>query len=304
MRGGFELTDRPSWADGLVEGLAEWMRSQKRKKAPKPLRRLRQAGESARRLATAGERVRPHFVVIGAQKSGTSGLYSYLVQHPQIVAPRRKELHFFDGGKPGRPDAYRLGLRWYQAQFPRCAELPASSVTGEASPSYIYMPRVAERIATHLPEARLIAVLCDPVERAISHYFHSVRMGQERLSLAEALRQEDERLRGSRRREPYQSRAFRRFSYKARGRYKEQLERFYHHLAPEQLLILDSGDLLQDPAGTYLVSLGLSPISSHPISTPAMSARSAEIGARMCRSRSTMSWRPISGRTTMHCTRI
>jgi hypothetical protein len=130
-----------------------------------------------------------------------------------------------------------------------------SGVVGEASPSYLFHPLAAERVARMLPNARLIALLRNPVDRAFSHYQHEVALGREELSFEDALAQEDERMRGEldrMLRDPtYFSHAWWNYTYAARGRYAEQLERWFAAFPREQLLVLLTDDLAADTASTY-----------------------------------------------------
>lgn len=109
----------------------------------------------------------PDFIIIGAPKSGTTSLLSWLGQHPKIWCHPRKELHFFNG-------AWQQGKHWYFAQFPQF-EHNSGIRRGEATPHYFLTPHVAERIAETAPQARLILILRDPLQRAISWIEHLKR---------------------------------------------------------------------------------------------------------------------------------
>jgi len=113
---------------------------------------------------------------VGAQKAGTSSLYSYMVQHPQVLPAARKEIHYFDRH-------YDKGLRWYRRHFPLRARLSSERLSGEASPYYLFHPHAPRRIAETLPDARILMLLRNPANRAISHYFHEARVGREKLPL-------------------------------------------------------------------------------------------------------------------------
>jgi Sulfotransferase domain len=198
------------------------------------------------RLATAGARRLPDFLVIGAQRAGSTALFAQLCAHPAVAAPSHKEIHYFD------LQSFR-GRRWYRSHFPPAAS-SRGRITGEASPYYLFHPAVPARVAEALPEVRLIALLRDPVARAYSHYQLSVRDGHEPLGFEEALRAEPERLAGEEERlladGAYRSHAHRHQSYAARGAYAEQLRRWHTHVAPERLLVISSEELFADPAGT------------------------------------------------------
>ena len=198
-------------------------------------------------------RVLPDFLIIGAQKSGTSSLYRYLDQHPQVRGSVPKEVHYFDGGLEAGIDSYALGESWYRAHFPLCSEM-AGKRAFEASPLYLLHPLAAERIAALLPHVKLVAILRDPTERALSHYFHNLRNNalrqfREDLPPLEAMAAEEARLAPVLDAHDYKSEAFRAYSYKARGRYLEQLQRYRDRFPRENLLVLRAEDLFEDPAG-------------------------------------------------------
>lgn len=200
------------------------------------------------RLATWQDRVLPDFMIIGAQKAGTTSLYSYLAQHPHLFASHRKEVHFFDGGLNPRVNTFRRKERWYRAHFPRAGELGSRGQAFEASPLYLFNPLAPRRIHDLLPGVRLIALLRNPVERAISHYFHERRKGRETLPVMEAMQAEEERLAPVIEAQDYKSDAFRRCSYKSRGIYHRQLKRYLDYFPRENLLVMDSDDLFRRPA--------------------------------------------------------
>ncbi len=128
----------------------------------------------------------PRFLIIGAQRSGTTSRYEYRLVHPRVAPAARKEIHCFDL-------RFDKGMDWYRAQFPDCA---GGLVTGEASPYYVFHPHVPERVRRHLPDVKLITLLRNPVDRAYSHYQHEVRLEREPLSFEEATEREGERLDG------------------------------------------------------------------------------------------------------------
>src|SRR5439155_17110919 len=189
--------------------------------------------------ATAAARPLPDFLIIGAQKAGTTAHYSYLRQHPAVAGPPWKEVSFFDRH-------FSRGEAWYRGNFPNA--LRARGLVGEASPSYLFHPLAPERVDALLPDAKLIALVLTPVDRAFSQYQSEVALGREPLSFEDALAAEDERLRGEEERlraDPgYFSHAWWNYTYRARGRYAEQVERWLAAFRREQLLILPSEELL------------------------------------------------------------
>ncbi len=199
------------------------------------------------RFSTNGLRALPDFIIIGAQKSGTSSLFNYLRQHPQLVPSYRKEVHFFDGGLDPQVDTYAKGEAWYRAHFPLKTRVMGDAYTFEASPLYLYNPLVAERIFKLTPHVKLIALLRNPTERAISHYFHEERQGREPLPIAEALAAENQRLEDVLRDGNYKHPNFIHCSYKSRGLYKKQLDRFFERFPREQILCVSSEGFFSQP---------------------------------------------------------
>lgn len=202
----------------------------------------------------------PDFVIIGGMKCGSTALFQYLIQHPQIQGSVVKEVHFFDS-------RYAKGLKWYRKHFP--IKLPGRvMLTGEASPYYIFHPAVPERIWQTLPGVKLIALLRNPVDRAYLHYQHAKRKGFENLSFEEAIEAEPDRLKGERERlladVNYRSSVYSAHSYVARGIYWEQLTRYYRFFDPSQILVLQSERLLanpQDVVNQTVAFLGLPPFT-------------------------------------------
>ena len=174
-------------------------------------------------------------------------MFSYLAQHPQIRPSFVKEVHYFDGGLNPQKDNYKIGPGWYRAHVPLQASLSPDDLTYEASPLYIYHPLVPARMYDLLPDAMLIALLRNPTERAISHYFHSVRKKKESLPILEALMEEDRRLAPIFETRDYKNEIFRRYSYKRRGLYKAQLERFLQFYPASQLFVIGSETFFANP---------------------------------------------------------
>jgi hypothetical protein len=172
----------------------------------------------------------PSFLIVGAMRSGTTSLYRYLVEHPNVFLPGIKEVHFFD-------DKYDLGLTWYSDQFSKGVSFRQ---VGEATPNYMYDPVAIERIGHDLPRALLVLILRNPVDRAYSHYLHNRVRGKERLSFEDALAAEPQRLVRS----PVDRRMY---SYADRGRYLPQLSAIFKEFPPASVSVLVFDDLVRDP---------------------------------------------------------
>jgi hypothetical protein len=210
---------------------------------PEPARRVVRNAVWTYGKATARIRPLPDFLILGAQKAGTTALYAYLRRHPKITGPSWKEVSYFDRH-------YARGPSWYRGNFPNLLRARGVLV-GEASPSYLFHPLAPQRVKELVPEARLIALVRNPIERALSHYNHELALGRERLTFEDALGAEEGRLEGEEERlraDPrYFSSEWWSHTYKARGRYAEQLERWLEVWPREQLLILPSEELLDEP---------------------------------------------------------
>jgi Sulfotransferase domain len=164
--------------------------------------------------------VLPNLIVIGARKSGTSSLYHYLACHPEVTMSRRKELRFF-GDRYSRWDR---GVDWYEAQFDG-ADTP---VRGEASPAYTSYPvrrQVPEQMCQVVPDARLIYLVRDPIERIVSEYVDSYSEWRALGAFAQAIRTKVGQ------------------QWLAVSSYHQQLERFLAHYPQEQILVIATEEL-------------------------------------------------------------
>jgi hypothetical protein len=178
------------------------------------------------------------FLIAGVQKGGTTALFDYLSDYPDVALPAVKELHFFDDEAQdwARPD-----YAAYHARFPA----PAGRPCGEATPIYAYWPGSLERIAAYNPAMKLIMVLRDPVQRAWSHWRMEFARGAETAPFAWCIREGRQRLFDA---EPWAH--HREFSYVERGFYGEQAERLLSLFPRKQLLFLKSDELRADPGET------------------------------------------------------
>lgn len=221
--------------------------------------------------ATAPLRTGPDYLVIGTKRGGTTSLARWLLDHPD-VAPlfpareTRKGTYFFDVN-------FGRGLAWYRSHFPtriahrvRGRKHPHPPVIGEASPYYLHHPHAAGRARRIAPGAKIIALLRNPVERAHGHWAERMRSGVESLDFSEAIRIENDRLRGEEQRmidDPrYVSFAHQHQSYIDQGRYARGLRRWLGAFPDDQILVLRSEDLYTDPVATFdqvLDFLGLRP---------------------------------------------
>jgi hypothetical protein len=194
----------------------------------------------------------PSFLVIGAGNAGTTSLYHYLGQHPEVFMSPVKEPKFF-ALEGGLPDYQGPGDRWvmtqtsanravteleeYRALF---RGVQGEKAVGEASPAYLCNPDAPERIRRHVPEAKLIAILRDPAERAYSAYMHQVSSGRETLPFAEALDAEDSRTRAN---------WAPGWQYTREGFYYGNLARYFELFGRDRVEIGLYEDLVRDPVG-------------------------------------------------------
>ena len=171
----------------------------------------------------------PDFLGIGTQKGGTTSLQKLLEQHPDAFLPITKEVQYFTLH-------YNESEQWYREHF---QQANSKQICGEITPYYLFHPEAPQRIHALIPKARLIVLLRDPVERALSQYFHARRLGFEELDLEAALAAESERLASG---DPY---SHQKHSYLSRSRYELQLQRYQRLFAHQQLLILRSEDFFE-----------------------------------------------------------
>jgi len=185
-------------------------------------------------LMTHRRRMTPDFLIIGAQKGGTSSLFYYLKFHPEIIRPIKKEIHFYN-------IHYQKGLKWYQAHFPLKSE---SHITGEASPDYIFHPLSAQRIKALNPEMKIIVLLRNPIQRAYSAFQMNKRMGIDpRDNFEEAVQYELENDKGVEQIYDYDKHNF---FYLARGKYAKQLAVWKEHFSDNQFHIIQSDVFFKD----------------------------------------------------------
>ena len=187
----------------------------------------------------------PNFLIIGAPKAGTTAIYAYLSQHPQVFTSELKEPAFFawEGGEPrfagphnARPARYNVrDIERYRQLFRKVENRPRA---GEASTIYMYAPQAAGRIHHYIPHAKLIAVLRDPVDRAYSAYRHLVRDGRETLTFEQGLAAEPSRIAANWRPGYY---------YKQVGFYCAQLRRYFELFRREQIAVYTYDEFKTDP---------------------------------------------------------
>ena len=163
----------------------------------------------------------PTFVIIGAQKCGTTALHSYLLRHPEISMSRPKELDYFVAERN-----WDRGLDWYRERFD-----PSKPVRGESSPNYTTHPRFAgvpERMVDLIPDAKLIFMVRDPIKRIRANWIHTYSNRVESRPMHEAVLDES------------------RLSYIMRSKYHMQLTRFLEHYPMERILIVEQDELMNE----------------------------------------------------------
>lgn len=181
--------------------------------------------------------VKPDFLIIGAKRSGTTSLFSYLMQHPSTASPKKKELDYLYA-KDFNPDTYR--------EF-----FPDTGYTGEATPNYLIAQVCARRIREINPDVKLIALLREPVARILSEYPKQVARGMVSESLASLTRAETKRLSAISIEKALGDLDYfhhhRRTSYLLRGLYYHALKMWHEVFPPESLLVVNSEQLFENP---------------------------------------------------------
>jgi sulfotransferase family protein len=209
-------------------------------------------------IATAPMRGLPDFLIIGAKRGATTSLWNHIVGHPNVLPlfPSRQRIK----GTSFLTTNFGEGPAWYRSHFAteayrwvRRQRDGVRPLMGEATPYYLFHPLAPERAAAVAPEAKLVAILRNPVDRAYSHYRERARHGVETLAFEEALTAEEARLEGEEARiieeRGYASYAHEHLSYAAQGRYAPMLERWFAFFPRDHVLILLNDDFDRDRDG-------------------------------------------------------
>ena len=213
----------------------------------------RQQLEFRFRKLTASHRMLPDFLIIGAQKAGTTSLYSHLTKHPCVGAAFEKEVRYFN-------DHYTEGVDWYKAHFPtkrtrdRTMQREGTRfITGEGEPSYLPNPVAAQRIMDLVPDVRLIVMLRDPVKRAYSHYQHRFTRNREKRTFEQVCATDKETLKDGWDNLPAGDLirlGHAHYSYLPRGFYYEQLKTWMSVFPKESFLVIKAEEFF---AGTQAI---------------------------------------------------
>jgi len=177
----------------------------------------------------------PNFYVVGAQKSATTSIHHYLMQHPEIYLPEQKETKFFvDDNK------YHNGLKFYEETY--FSDRKNQKIIGEIDPDYMYFEDALDRMVNDLEikELKFVFILRNPVDRAFSHYLMTYRRGLEKMSFSEAIKAEAGRIRKN-----YDFKMH--YSYVTRGYYHDQIKRFLSYIDSQQIYIMLTEELKADP---------------------------------------------------------
>ena len=197
----------------------------------------------------------PNFILFGVSRSGTTSLYQYLSQHPNIEPCAVKETRFFDM-------YYERGINWYRMNYPSVWQKFVFTklknkkfITGEASGAYIENPHTPKRIHDLDPNIKLILLVRNPVDRAFSHYIRKMKNGSEKLSFEESIEQEKSRIQGEQdkmeKNEKYYSSIFHSLGYLTKGLYAIPLKNWLKYFSMKQILVLENGEFLHDPEKVY-----------------------------------------------------
>lgn len=203
--------------------------------------------------ATARWRMTPDFIIVGAQRAGTTTLFRMLSEHHQVTRPTlNKGVAYFDLN-------YHRSWSWYLGHFPlrRPALMPWRKrlVTFESSGYYMLHPLAPARIAADLPDVKIVVMLRDPVDRAHSAHRHEERRGFETEDFETALRLEPHRIEGEAdrivRNPTYASYELQHHAYLERGQYADHIERIAGSIGYDRIYIIDADRFFEDPAREF-----------------------------------------------------
>ena len=178
----------------------------------------------------------PNLFIVGAAKSGTTSLYHYLAQHPEVFMSPVKEPHFFSKVRYGTQ--YSQPVNEQQSYLKLFVNAGGYAIRGEASPSYLWCPITASRLKQKVPNAYIIAILRDPIERAHSHYLMDVQANRQPLSFSKALHEDYDR---------FEKGWHISNLYIELGLYAQQLQKFYDEFASQQIKVILYSDLVHEP---------------------------------------------------------
>lgn len=250
--------------------------SQVKDRSPRWAKDVANAATRTAALATVGRRQGPEFLITGTKRGGTTSLFNYLLMHPGVLGlypesrgKKSTDFFFADSGQ---------SLPWYRSHFHTAGRkarmarrLGYAPVGGEASPYYVWDPRIADRVRAAFPDVKTVLLLRDPVERAWSHYQERRQNGVEPLGFAEALAAEPARLHGeleAMAKDPaYHSTAHDWYAYRARGIYLPQVRNWLRSFPAEQLLVLRSEDMYADPQDVVDQVTDFLGVDRHPLPT-------------------------------------
>ncbi|WP_052755399.1 sulfotransferase domain-containing protein [Candidatus Nitrosotenuis cloacae] len=217
------------------------------------------------RTITSFFRLKPDFIIIGYHKCGTTSLYDYICQHPNVGHASRKEIHYFDL-------AYWRGPGWYRTYFPTIftkkkieKKTKHRFTTGEASPLYVIHPFAPQRIHKLIPNVKIIILLRNPVDRAYSHYQHAYLADQEFASFEETINEDDDRWNvfikqlSNDEIHDYDVKYIK-TPYRSFGKYIDHIKLWYETFPKDQILVLKLEDLesnLHDTLKQTFLFLGL-----------------------------------------------
>ena len=186
----------------------------------------------------------PNLFVVGAVKSGTTSLYAYLRQHPAVFFPEMKEPHFFSRPRPSPEQRHLITFVGDQEKYLRLYERAGAwPWRGDASPSYLWCPEAPARIAAAAPDARIIVILRDPIERAYAQYLMDYSEGAIHLPFYDALRADWER--------PDKGWGVSQL-YVELGLYTDQIRRYRATFGRDRVLVLLLEDLKRDGRAVLL----------------------------------------------------
>lgn len=187
------------------------------------------------------QRKPPKFMVIGAEKCGTTSLYHYLSQHPQFLPSIEKELDFFD-------IEFGRGIDWYLAHFPPIPDQEKDIITGEVSPNYIYHRHAPQRVKDFFPDTKLIVLLRDPVERTVSRYYMLHKKVNSGFSLEQKINAEIKDISSNMKEGQVPWPVLNRCRNVGNSLYFFHLQKWLKVFPREQFLVVKSADFYKNPA--------------------------------------------------------
>jgi hypothetical protein len=188
----------------------------------------------------------PDYLIIGSSRSGTTSLFEYLMNHPNVEYPTTKQVHYFDKYS-------HFGKNWYKMHFPLKWK---KGISGDATPYYFNSPNASKKVHELMPFVKIIIMCRNPVDRAYSQYYLEHNGKNETLSFEEAIEKEDDRIKDEYNKMELNpnihNQKYYTYSYLDSGKYEKHLKKWLEYFPISQFMFIKSEDFYEYPSKVFL----------------------------------------------------